>query len=301
MSNLNNLLNGLNITTSKDLIAPLKAKCLEVFESESLIMNPNNKGELIKDGYFTISNENGNIHGKVSNKNSVIQISEIVDLVNQISIENDLDLNFEDAEIDYYKDESVVELKIPLGISQFKTNNGFNDVTEVFLFVKTGFGGVSCSEAGIYTHRFVCSNGMEVRKGLSYFKCKHTERMNEKLKVFFTKALPLLNTSVKDFTKMAVRMDSKEITKEDIEAFRQNFFNYKKDDEISTKKATMIKEFDKGLDIEMLRTGATVWTLLQGATHYTNHNHYKASKDFIKVGAGATLNENAEKFCLSLV
>lgn len=303
------LLKQLGITTISDSIDFLKTQVIEVFETKSTIFNPiaDEDGNflLIEDGFYVHSNANGNIHGKVSKPNSILHMNELIDIAYNISIENDLDLNFRDAKIKYFKEESICTLNIPLGISTFKTANGFNDATKIDLFIKTGFGGTACSEIGIYSHRFVCSNGMEVRKGLNFFKAKHTEKMNELAKTFLSQSLPQMMSSVNDFTANAKKMDRTEITNEQIEAFRQSLFNYKKDDKISDKKQEMLNSFNAKLKEEQNRAGQTVWTLLQGATNYTNRRftsnpNDKKNSEFIITGAGATFNAKAEAHCLAL-
>ena len=296
-----NILKKLGINSISETIESLKAQVFEVFETASTFFSPLTD-LLVEDGFWTISNSNGKVHGKVAKSGSVLQMSELIDIAYDVSVTEGLNLNFDDAELNYYKDESICTLNIPLGVSAFKTRNGFNDGSKLFLFIKTGFGGVACSEVGIYSHRWVCSNGQEVRNGLNYFKAKHTERMNELAKVFLYKSLPQMMNSVNDFTANAKKMDKVDITKEQIEEFRMAMFNYKKDDEISTKKAGMIEAFNIGLKEEQDRAGSTLWTLLQGATNYTNHGHYNAKKDtkeFVIAGAGATFNEKAEKYCLA--
>ena len=293
------ILKKLGINTISETIGSLKAKVIEVFETASTYFCP--LTDILKeDGFYTISNANGKVHGKVSNPNSVLAMDELIDIAYDVSIKEGLNLNFEDAELNYYRDESICTLNIPLGVSAFKTRNGFNDGSKLFLFIKTGFGGITSSEIGIFSYRFVCSNGQESRHGLNYFKAKHTEKMNEKAMTFLSECLPQMMNSVADFTKNAKKMDKADITKEQIEDFRQKMFNYKKDDEISTKKAGMIEAFNIGLKEEQKRAGVTAWTLLQGATNYTNHRHYNASNEFVVTGSGATFNAKAEKLCLEL-
>jgi len=293
-----NILKQLGISSIGQTIDKLKKQVFEVFETASTYFCPLTD-VLKKDGFYTISNSNGNVHGKVAKSGSVLQMSELIDIAYDVSVSEGLDLNFDEAELNYYKDESICTLNIPLGVSAFKTRNGFNDGTKLFLFIKTGFGGVACSEVGIYSHRWVCSNGQEVRHGLNYFKAKHTERMNELAKVFLYKSLPQMMNSVNDFTANAKKMDKVDITEEQIEEFRQSMFNYKEGDEISTKKEGMIEAFNIGLKEEQDRAGQTLWTLLQGATNYTNHRHYNAGREFVVTGAGATFNAKAEKYCLA--
>ena len=230
-------------------------------------------------------------------------MSELIDIAYNVNLETNLELNFDKAELEYYKEESVAELSIPLGNSVFTTRNGFEDETKVKLFIKTGFGGVSCSEVGIYSKRLVCSNGLVIKHGLNYFSCKHTERMNEKLKTFFSFSLPKMLTSTDDFTKVARKLDSKDITDDMIEKFRQSIFNYKAGDDISTKKQKMIEAFNLAMNEEMSRVGQTAWGLLQSATNYTNHRHpqaYKNVNEFVKLNTGSKINEKAEKFVLAI-
>ena len=296
---MENILKELGINTEAETVETLKAKCFEVFETPSMIFSPITN-ELVEDGFFTVSNSNGKIHGKVASENSLLPLQDLIDIAYEVNLELDLGLKFGEASVVYIKDESVAELRIPMGVSSFRNKRGIDDSTKLWLFVRTGFGGVSCTEIGIYTWRFACKNGVVMRRGLNYFKCKHTERMNEKVKVFLSEKLPKMGTSVQDFTSMAQRFDAKDITRTDIEAFRQKFFGYKKGDELSTKKQNMIAEFNLSLKEETKRAGNTVWALFQSATNYTNHRHYNASKDFNLVGTGATLNETAESFCLEL-
>jgi hypothetical protein len=298
------VLKNLGITSAIESVQALKEQCIEVFETTSMIFNPiaDERGNfnLIEDGYHTVSNANGNIHGKVSKSGSVLQMTDLIDIAYDVSLSEGLNLDFKKANLNYFKDESICTLNIPLGTSKFITANGFQDETKIELFIKTGFGGTACSEVGIYSHRFVCSNGMEVRHGLNYFKAKHTEKMNELAKTFLYKSLPLMMNSVDNFTQNAEKMDRALITNEQIEAFRQSMFNYKKDDEIKTKKQNMIDAFNNSLAIEQSRAGQTAWTLLQGATNYTNHAHYNSSEEFIITGSGATFNAKAEAHCLAL-
>jgi hypothetical protein len=310
-----NILEQLGIATSKvsQAIESLKQQVFEVFETPSMIFNPipdeDGNHKLIEDGFQTVSNSNGNIHGKVSKSGSVLQMTDLIDIANDVSVSKGLNLDFENAELDYFKDESVCTLKIPLGVSAFKTQNGFNDATQVFLFIKTGFGGVACSEVGIYTHRFVCSNGQELRYGLNYFKAKHTEKMNELAKTFLLETLPLMMSSVQDFTKLAKKMDRTEITKEQIEGFRMSMFGYteaeKTAEKIGPRKQNLINAFNKSLIEEQNRAGVTAWTLMQGATNYTNRRFDNNPSDeknrgFIVTGTGNTFNAKAEKLCLAL-
>jgi len=293
-------LQNFGITTTANRIEELQSQIFEVFETPSNYFCPIDD-TLKPDGFYTISNANGNIHGKVNNPGHILSMSELLNIAYDVSLNYDMDLNFNKANINYFKDESICTLKIPLGISEFTNNKGMNDQTEIFLFIKTGFGGTSCTELGVYSHRFICSNGMEVRNGLNYFKAKHTENMNLKAKVFLSNHLPKMLNSTNNFTEMAQALDKKLITSVDIEAFKQSIFNYKDAEELSTRKSNQLEAFNQALEIEMQRGGQTAWTLLQGATNYTNHLHSNAGQEFIVTGSGATINEKAERQVLELI
>ena len=297
---MQDILKDLGISTEAEKVTALKEQVFDVFESPSMIFCPMTN-ELIEDGFFTVSNSNGNIHGKVASKDSLLPLSDLIDIAYDVNLEKGLNFQFDRATIEYFADESIAELKIPLGKSAFRARNGFDDSTDLYLFIKTGFGGVCRTEVGIYTYRWACKNGAVIRHGLDYFQTKHTEKMNEKVKTFLGEVLPKMTISVGKFTKFAQKLDSKDITDEQIETFRRKFFNYKKDDELSTKKTNQIEAFNNAMREEMGRVGQTVWGLLQSATNYTNHKHYNASREFHIVGAGANQNAVAEKYCLDLV
>jgi hypothetical protein len=294
-----NILKDLGITTENDAVQTLKNNVVDVFDTPSMIFCPQTN-KLIETGYRTISNANGNIHGVVSKKGSVLGMDNLIDIAHGVSKNDGLNLNFNKAKLIYFKDEAIVSLNIPLGNASFTNKNGFTDTTKIDLFIKTGFGGNSCTEIGVYSHRFVCSNGMEVRHGLNYFKAKHTELMNVKAQTFLASKLPMMMTAKNDFKAMAKQFDKTLITKDDINNFRNSLFNIKNTEDISTKKQTMLDKFNESLDLEFSRCDQTVWGLLQGATNYTNHNHFNSSKEFIVTGSGATFNATAEKLCLEL-
>lgn len=281
-------------------VAHLVDKVHDVYERPSKIWCPVS-GYLINDGFYTISNSNGNIHGKVNNEGCVLSMKDLILLAYDISISEKLDLDFSKAELNYFKDESICTLRIPLGVSTFRNHVGIQDSTKLFLFIKTGFGGVSITEVGIFSHRFICSNGMEIRKGLNYFKAKHTAKMNQLVKVFLTNSLPKMINSVTDFTQNAVKFDKRLITNADVKEFRNSIFNIKDEANIAPITKKYLDAFNTSLAIEQSRGGRTAWSLLQAVTHYTNHTHPSASKDFHVVGKGSKINETAEKFCLDLL
>ncbi len=295
-----NVLSNLGITApNKNGYESIKEQCINVYETPSMIQSPLS-GELIEDGFYTISNANGEIHGKVSKPNSVLQMSDLVDLAYNVDFEQDLGLDFSKAKLDYFKNESVCTLNIPLGVTQFTNNAGKKDETEIFMFIKNGFGGNNCIEIGVYSYRFVCSNGMEVRKGLNYFKCKHTENMNNKAMFFLGKVIPNMLNSTNKFTDLAKKLDNKLINDKDVQTFKEKMFGYKTGEEIHKIKQNQIDTFMTSFNTEINRTGLTAWGLLQSATNYTNNNHYNASKEFVITGAGAKFNAEAEKYALDL-
>ena len=197
---MQDILKNLGIETEAEKVDALKAKVFEVFETPSMIFSPITN-ELIEDGFYTVSNSNGKIHGKVSSKDSLLPLDELIDIAYNVNLDEGLNLQFDRATLHYFKDESIAEMRIPLGKSIFKTLNGFTDESDVFLFIKTGFGGVCRTEVGIYTYRWACSNGLVVRHGLQYFQAKHTEKMNEKVKYFLSQVLPKMTSGVHEYTR----------------------------------------------------------------------------------------------------
>lgn len=198
----------------------------------------------------------------------------------------------------------IIEFRLPTNIISFKNKQGKTDETKMFLNFWTGFGGVSRTEIGLYSHRFICSNGMRVIDSDIDLKVKHTARMNAKA-LSFTESIIKVASRVETTNQMWSVMDSKEVNTETAENFVRKIVGIKNNEqlsEISTRKRNIYEGVNEALATEFSRTGSTVWGLLNTVTYFNNHLASGAKNDdYVLLKTGAKNIETAQKLALELI
>lgn len=247
----------------------------------------------------------GSIHlGSVGNSYESLQpldfFNAVVDNVRDSGMEFDL------GKLTYTtrKDSKIIEFRLPTNIISFKNAAGKTDDTEMFLNFWTGFGGNSRTEVGLYSHRFICTNGLRIINADIDLKVKHTVNMNAKA-LAFTKELIKLASQVQATSQVWSEMNNVQVNGATKEEFVRKITKMKKDEkyaDISTKKKNIVDGLNAAIDVEFGRTGSTVWGLLNGVSYYTNHLAPRSgSEDYVLLASGAKDNELAQKLALELI
>lgn len=233
-----------------------------------------------------------------------IQPEKFLDSIVKTIIESDIDLDLDKLTYKTINDCKIIEFRLPVKTMGFTNARGKDDGSKLFLNFWTGFGGTSRTEIGLYSHRFICSNGMRIIKSETDLKVKHTSRMNEKA-LAFTQELVKTVAKVENTTKIWNEMNNKQVDSATTEAFARKMAKVKADEKISdlsTRKKNILNMVNEAIATEFQRTGANVWGLLNGATYYTNHlASGSENPDYVLTKSGAKMNYEAQKLCLDLI
>lgn len=252
-----------------------------------------------------IYTDKGKYLGTVGDTYRSIQPSDFLDTIENSVYNTDFDL----SKLSYKErmNGKIISFKLPTNIVAFKNRAGKQEEIELFLNFETGFGGVARTEIGLYSHRFICTNGMKIIDSEVQVGFKHTTNMNLKA-INFTEEIMLVASRVQETKKVWKNLDSIEVLSNTEENFKRNLLAIKQNDkfaDLSTKKQNIYNSLSESIALEFSRTGATAFGLLQGATHYTNHvatgNNGGIDGDFINVANGRKLNDKAQKLVLEMV
>ncbi len=221
----------------------------------------------------------------------------VVDNINSCNI----DLDLSKLEYNERNNSKVIEFKIPTGVFSINNSRGKEDTTELIISLSTGFGGAQRTEVGLYSKRFICSNGMRIIHSETELKVKHTNLMNVKALDYCNELYKTLG-KVQETKEMWTAMHSKQVSTAAVEKFALSLAEIKANEEkLSTRKSNILDKINEGIAIEFARTGTNVYGLLQGATYYTNHLASGASEDYVISQKGRITNELAQKLCIALI
>ena len=106
-----------------------------------------------------------------------------------------------------------------------------------------------------------------------------------------------------DYLERIRLFDSAEITRKDLDTYLTKVFGYNNSDraELTKVKVERLDAIMESMEIEFKRSGETVWGMLNGVTHFTNHvADTKNRLDYMQVGAGFLTNNKAQKVALEM-
>jgi hypothetical protein len=222
----------------------------------------------------------------------------------------DLDLNT--LQFNQYCGGSKIEFSIKMHPISFKNNKGLQDITNMELTFSTSYDGSKSNVITLFTERLVCTNGM-VAKGIEgYIKGRNTIGGKTKVLIFVEDIAKIIN-SAKNFREQMELLDKKKVTRKQIEEFKLKMFGYNKETLIKEEKETekplkakhnFIDAIDEAIDLEIKRTGQTLFGLLQGVTYYSNHVAQRSEQisqaEYIRFFQGAKTNEKAQELIFEM-
>lgn len=198
----------------------------------------------------------------------------------------------------------IIEFRLPTKIISFKNAVGKQDETQMFLNFETGFAGKAKTEVGLYSKRFICSNGMRIINADIDLKVKHTINMNVKA-LTFAKELIKTASTVEATSQVWSEMNNVQVNAATLEQFVRNMAKVKKGElysDLSTRKKNIYDTIQESVAIEFGRTGSTVWGLLNGATFYSNHMAAgSGDEEYILSKTGAKDITLAQELVLELI
>lgn len=282
---------------------PLKASMvfnqyLDQFENGAQIGTPDSQVVYTTEGRFL---------GTVGSVYESIQPSDFLDSVVE-SIET-CGMEFDLSRLKYkcFSDGKIIGFRQPSDMVVFRNRAGNYEEIELFLNFETGFAGKARTEIGLYSHRFVCSNGMRIIDAEQMLRVKHTKNMNAKALAWCDELIHVASQQ-KQVSRVWQQMDAISVSDAQIEAFARKLTKVdltadltSENCEVSTRKKNILASLKEGIDTEMVRTGKSVFGLLQGATYFTNHLASGASEEYVNVQQGAKTNELAQRLAMELV
>jgi hypothetical protein len=248
--------------------------------------------------------EDGRYLGTTGDQYESIQPRDFYDAVINNVRDCGMELDLSKLEFNVIADGRIVEFRLPTNIISFKNAVGKQDETKMFLNFWTGYGGSARTEIGLYSKRFICTNGMRIIQSDVDLKVKHTVNMNVKA-LTFAKEIIKVASEVERTSERWEEMNSVQVNTATVEEFTKNLAKFKKGEkyaDVSTRKKNIYDQINEAVAIEFGDTGSTVWGLLNGATRYTNHMASGSDKaDYVLTRAGAKTNDLAQKLALELV
>ena len=215
----------------------------------------------------------------------------------------DCSVDLEKLEYHEMKGGSKVRFQIPLKSIEFKNARKVGDVTDVSLCIQTGFDGLTKTSLYLYTHRLICTNGAKASN--TEFQASFKNTIGNQGKVVglcndVSKAVMQLD-GLKDLYKA---LDKVEVNQGIVNEYLKKVadLDIHKSEEWSSRKRNIYDAINESIALEFGRTGATLFGLYNGITHYTNHvvtGH--ENTDFVFVDNGAKLNDRALSFVSELV
>ena len=201
------------------------------------------------------------------------------------------------------KEGSKVRFQIPLKSIEFKNDRKVGDVTDVSLCIQTGFDGLTKTSLYLYTHRLICTNGAKATTTEFQASFKNTKGNQGKIVGLcedVTKAVQKLD----DLKELYKALDKVQVNQALVDEYLTKVagLDVKKSEEWSPRKQNIYDAINTSIALEFGRTGATLFGLYNGITHYTNHVASGSDNpDATFFGNGADLNDSAFKFVSALV
>lgn len=237
-----------------------------------------------------------------------MQPKEFLDSIVKTVYECDANLDLSTLEFREFKGGRQIEFSIKLEPLAFINNAGKYDETQNKLTFSTSYDGSKSNMISLYTWRQICSNGMMGWGMDSVLKGKNTIGGKAKILTYCDEVVKII-TETNDFNIRMQRLDKVKINPAQVEAFKLKLLGYNKEtvlnsDKTQTKKMNILDKINESIELEFSRTGATAFGLLQGVTHYTNHeaNSSKtiSNEEYIRFYKGAELNDKAQKLVFEM-
>lgn len=264
------------------------------FDSEGKRIQFNNPTHV---GIYKSSGGNAlGVVGKVFNPiQPKMLFSELADCLYENKISNIDKLQYSE-----FKDGSKIMFKIPIKTMSFTNLRGKIDETDMFLNLCTGFDGMTKTTMSIGSYRLICLNGMRGYKTEFAVSFKNAKGNNGKalnLIADIKKGIQGIDT----FGEFLQELNSKKVVNKNVVngfVLRALGYQDKVKEELSNRSQNIIDKLHASIELEFNRTGASLFGLLNGVTHYTNHIAEPTSltrEEFINLGTGASLNDRAQE------
>lgn len=305
------------IESEFDNVAKIRAELPKIYDIESMKLPVkffNDRGheitqdEIEKPECKIIYNSKGQFLGHTGMNYESIQpvnfLDSFVRSIEGCDIEKNLDL----SKLQYrdYAGGKVSEFYLPIEKFDLKPRGQRKrgDLVNIGISAITGYGGYQVSKLNLFAEVLSCLNGMTVTESVTVLKAKHTAKMNEKVMLFCDEMIETV-ANIDTVTESWEQMNLKEVSEGMVINFAKKLAQIdlkEKLEDQSTRKKNIYNFLRESIASEMSSKGNTVWGLMNGATHYTNHVASGSDNpDYIHIATGAKLNEQAQRQALELI
>jgi hypothetical protein len=296
--NTNELTNLLG-STEKHLEA-IRAKFYEVVKVQ---LHPNIEGFKSPEQFGIYKTTGGEALSTMGKDFVPMQQIEFLDSIIHTVFECGADLDLETLEFREFKGGRQIEFSIQMQPLSFVNRAGRFDETQNKLTFSTSYDGSKSNTIALYTLRQICTNGMIGWGMESVLKGKNTAGGKNKILTYCDEVVKIV-AETKKYNERLQQLDLVKVGKAEIEAFKLKLLGYNKEslaksEKPETKKQNILDRINESIELEFERTGETLFGLLQGVTHYTNHVANNSTtitdEEYIRFYQGAKLNNEAQR------
>jgi hypothetical protein len=286
-----------NIAKANENVANIENQLFDV-EMKPLIVADTNFS--VVDWYGVFKSTGGNQLGIVGNRFLPTQPRAVF----QAFCDAILDYGLDTAKMRYteVKGGEVVRFSIDLEPISYINLRKQEDTTIPTLNLQIGLNGKVTTSMFLSTLRLICTNG--AKKSFTEFATsfKNVKGNQGKIVGMFDDVVRCME-EVTDVKELYARMNKVTINQDVVNTYLKRVadIDMAKYNEYAKQKQNSIDAMNKSIELEISRTGANLFGLYNGLTHYANHEINTKDKDSVFSGVGSKLIARAEKVMLELV
>lgn len=213
----------------------------------------------------------------------------------------ELDLNFNEVDFVTMKNDTKFRFDIPLKEKiSFVNKFGKEDTTDLKICLQSGFDGKTKTSLFIYTQRLICLNGAKANFTEYEVNFKNTKGNQGKL-ISLAAGFHNIKKDIQKLEDFYITLNKVTFNQETKDEYIKNVLNLDKES-LNGKSKKIYSDVMDSFELEIDRTGNTLFGLYNGLTHYINHKAGgHENKDFTFTENGERLIKKAEKYLMELV
>ena len=273
-----------------------------LFEVTKVQLHPNIEGFNSPNGFGIYKTTGGDALGVVGKDFTPTQPKILFDAFKEAMLISDVDMNTLSSTT--CKGDKKILFQAVIGKMSFINMMGKEDTSNVSLNLQTGFDGYTKTSMFLTTYRLICSNGMKAMKTEFSVSFKNTKGNIGKVSALSQDVAKAID-NMEDLNSMVLRLNNKQVDQRQVDEYLLKVLGYNQKDynELNTNKQNILDKINGSIQLEFNRTGSSLWGLVNGITHYTNHvaSENKNKVDYLLYDSGATMNNKAQKVAVSML
>lgn len=273
----------------------------QLFEVQKVQLHPNIEGLESPLSYGVYKKSGGKPLGVVGKDYMPVNLLNLFNDFENSLLETDVNLN--EVEFREFKDGAKVRFKAPLKTIGFTNLRGIQDESVIYLNLQTGFDGLTKTSIYLSMFRMVCTNGMKALKTEFTLSVKNTIGNTGKINFMVNDVRRAVN-SANDIQPLLEQLNRRTVTQTEIDQYllKVTGMDRKTIKDESTRKQNIFDSINKSVGLELSRTGNSLFGLLNGITHYTNHGTNKIDvEQHIFIESGLQMNDKAQAVALEML